>query len=251
MSHLSIRPRVGALGVLGFLLAGANALPPTAMAQEPLPAAAAQPFLQGVVVLESTYEPVEAATVSLVGLDIETQTGYLGGFAFPDAPLGDVWVRVTAPGHPSVQHNVVVSAEGVVFVRFVLPSIAAVLSGLRVESSRQGRPVQDLRSAADLVAIEVPGLRSLSDNVGGSSSSGPFRLRGVGSLTQSVQPLVYVDGLLVAHSTDDALDVLRLIPAAHVESLEVLRGPAAAFLYPNAANGVIHVRTRASNAPNR
>jgi outer membrane receptor for ferrienterochelin and colicin len=41
-----------------------------------------------------------------------------------------------------------------------------------------------------------------------------------------------------------AFDALERIPASDVERVEVLRGPAAAFLYPYAANGVINVVTK-------
>jgi outer membrane receptor for ferrienterochelin and colicin len=40
------------------------------------------------------------------------------------------------------------------------------------------------------------------------------------------------------------LDLLRMIPATDVADISVLRGPAAAFLYPYAANGVISVTTK-------
>jgi TonB-dependent SusC/RagA subfamily outer membrane receptor len=48
----------------------------------------------------------------------------------------------------------------------------------------------------------------------------------------------------VMMSRDQAYDALRNIPAADVEALEVLKGPAAASLYPFAANGVVLVTTK-------
>ena len=109
MSHISIRHCTGALVALGLLLVTQQALPLAAAAQEPLPGAPTGALLGGVVVDESTGQPVEAATVLLVGTDFETETGTYGGFAFTEAPLGTVSVRVTAPGHPSVVQEVDVS----------------------------------------------------------------------------------------------------------------------------------------------
>ncbi len=72
-------------------------------------------------------------------------------------------------------------------------------------------------------------------------------LRGIGSITQSVDPVVYVDG--VRFVIDNALEVLDRISAEDVANIRVLRGPAAAFLYPHAANGVILVETRGATRP--
>ena len=74
MSHVSIRPCAGALAILGLLLVTQQALPLAAAAQQPLPGARTEVLLGGVVVDESTGQPVEAATVLLVGTDIETGT---------------------------------------------------------------------------------------------------------------------------------------------------------------------------------
>jgi outer membrane receptor for ferrienterochelin and colicin len=73
-------------------------------------------------------------------------------------------------------------------------------------------------------------------------NSGAVRLRGFSSFILNGDPLVVVDD--VAVQGVPPLQVLANIPAGDVESIEVLRGPAAAFRYPYAANGVISVRTR-------
>ena len=45
------------------------------------------------------------------------------------------------------------------------------------------------------------------------------------------------------------MEALRQIPASDVEDIKVLKGPAAAFLYPLAANGVVAVTTRSAGRP--
>ena len=240
MPHPSIRPWAGALVALGLLLASQHALALTAAAQQPLPGAGTPPILQGVVVHESTGQPIESATVSLVGTDIETQTGTYGGFAFPDVQPGLVLVHVTAPGHPSLVQEVEVKRDGIVFVRFDLPSIAAVLSELVVGVPRD-EPKGGPLNAAHLLAIKVPDARVLSGVVGQTDYL--FRLRApVTSFTQSLVPLVVIDGVMI--SPGHAFEALSQIPASHVEDIEVLRGPTAAFRYPLAANGVVLVTTR-------
>ena len=241
MLHPSIRPWAGALAALVALLVTQHALPLATAAQQPRPAAGTQPILQGVVVHELTGQPIESATVSLVGMDIETQTGRYGSFAFPDVQPGLVSVRVTSPEHPSLVQEVEVKAGRIVFVRFVLPSITAVLSELFVGVPRDRPSVAEALTAADLLAIKVPSARVISGIIG--KNDYPIRLRGFNSLTQSSEPLVLIDGVIVS-SIEHALEALRQIPAEHVEDIEVLRGPVAAFLFPYAAGGVVLVTTR-------
>ena len=245
MSHTSIRPWAGALATLGLLLVTQQALPLAVAAQEPLPGAPTEVLLGGVVVDESTGQPVEAATVLLVGTDIETETGTYGGFAFTEAPLGTVSVRVTAPGHPSVVQEVDVRSDRIVFLQVLVPSFAALLSELLV-SVRGNESMAQLEgaqlTAADLLAIKVPSTRVTTGDIGKDDYQ--IRLRGYGSFTQDVQPLVIIDGVRVSGTAETAFDVLSQIPASDVEDIQVLRGPTAAFLYPFAANGVVEVRTK-------
>ena len=72
MLHAAIRPWTMAL-LAGFLVSQ-HTRPLDAVAQQPPPRVQAEDLLQGVVFLESNGQPVESATVSLVGLEVETQT---------------------------------------------------------------------------------------------------------------------------------------------------------------------------------
>ena len=124
------------------------------------PAQQSKARLQGVVVDQATYQPVDSATVSLAGIDGVATTGRWGGFSFPDAPIGTVSIRVSAPGHVSVVQSVEVSDGRVAFVQVVLPSIAATLEELLVQTSpRRNGAVEAAQTAADLLAIAVPRAR--------------------------------------------------------------------------------------------
>ena len=233
---------MGALAALGLFLLSQYALPLAAAQQTP-PGARTEARLQGVVVHESTGQPVDSATLSLVGTDLETQTGRYGGFAFPDAPLGKMSVRVTAPGHPSVVQEVEVKGDGIVFVRFMLPSVAAVLSELLVGVRRDRPLTAGSLTAADLLAFKVPSARVMTDEIGRTDY--PIRLRASATTFMwNADPLVLIDGVVISWQGGQAMEALSQIPASDVEDLKVLRGPAAAFLYPLAANGVVVVTTR-------
>jgi len=233
---------VGALAVLGLLLVNQSALPLTTAAQQTIPGApTTQARLQGVVVFEATGQAVESATVRLVGTDIETQTGRYGGFAFPGIEPGVVSVRVSAVGHPSVVQEVEVGNEGIVFIQFRLPSIAAVLSELLVGAQREG-PAEIGLTAADLLVAEVPSTRINTGIIGRTDYQIQLRNSGF-SFTENTEPLIFIDDVLMSR-LGQALHTLSQIPASDVEHIEVLKGPAAAFRYPMAANGVVLVTTR-------
>jgi len=198
--------------------------------------------LQGVVVDQETYQPVESAIVSLVGTDFSVTTGRWGAFAFPDAPSRQLQIRVSAPGHPSVVQDVDVRRGRLVFVQVVLPSVAAALSELFVRAPPASVASAELaQTAADLLALEEPRTRVNASMVGETDFQ--LRLRDAKTtFSDRVEPLVLIDG--VATSGSGAFEALMSIPAADVEEIQVLEGPAAAFLYPYAANGVINVKTK-------
>lgn len=201
-----------------------------------------QARLQGVVVRESTFEPIADALVTLIGTDFETHTGPMGDFALPNVPDGSVWVRVTASGLPSVRERVELSGDGVIFLQFRMPEdVSAFLDEVMVEARSPGNSNTEAQSALDLLAAKIPsiGMRQSGD-VG--DNSGSVRLRGFSSFTQNGDPLIVIDDVVT--SGMPPLQLLSNIPASDVESIEVLRGPAAAFRYPYAANGVIQVKTR-------
>jgi hypothetical protein len=210
------------------------------VAQQP-PAATHGPRVSGIVVLESNEQPVESATVSLVGTALEVLTGPQGAFTFWHVPVGTAALRVSAPGHPSVEESLEI-ADSTVFLQIRLPSAAAVLSEIVVPGARRDQPsIQAARTAADLLALRVPSARPPTGVVGTSNKA--VLLRGADSITQTVEPMILIDGVVVSRM-GDALDVLALIRASDVEEIQVLSGAEAASLYPFASGGVVIVRTR-------
>jgi hypothetical protein len=230
----TVRPRV-----LGLLSAAFLFVPGTLLAQNQSAEPPAK--LQGVVVLESTFEPIQDAVVTIMGTDIETRTGVWGDFAIPEAPEGTLWVRVTAPGLPSVREQVEITEEGLIFLQFRMPEdVTAILDEVFVDVWTPDQQATEAQTALELVAAKVPSINLYnSGDVGDHDIA--VRLRGVSSFTQDMNPLLVIDGVVARGGSP--LEILSRIPAADVGSIEVLRGPVAAFRYPFASNGVIHVRT--------
>jgi hypothetical protein len=235
------RFRVGfsLVGFLAVVLVNAPAAP--VFAQDP---AQAFRILQGVVLDETTLQPASGVVVELLGTDLETITDEQGLFTFENPPEGLVSVRVVTPERVSlVQNFELASGGGVAYVQFALPPIDVVVSQLL--NPDRSLPETNL-TAADLVAREVPALGAATGELGFDDR--PVHLRGVSSMRLSSEPLLFLNGVRV--SGVSLIDALAQIPAEDVEDIEILRGPAAAFLYPYAANGVIHVKTRTgANAP--
>jgi hypothetical protein len=230
-----MRFRRSALALVSLYAFGAGGAMPAA-GQAPVPRAR----LQGVVVDAATGRPVESATVTLVGAGAAVTTQGEGTFAF-DVALGPVVLHATAPGHSSVLVDLQV-ADSSVFARVLLPSFAVTLSELLVQTrAATERPRDDARTAADLVAEQVPRTRVNSGEVGKSDFG--LNLRLATSFGGPQAPTVVVDGIVLSRGPE-AFEALQRIPATEVAEVQVLRGPSAAFLYPFAANGVILVTTK-------
>jgi len=196
--------------------------------------------LQGVVVDAATLQPVDSATVTLVGSSVAMTTERFGRFEL-DVPSGPVALHVTAPGHSSVIVDTEVHADRPAFVRVPLPTFAVTLSELLVEASGNTGRAAVARTAAELVAQELPRAGVNAGQVGQSDFD--LNLRLATSFGGPQAPTVVVDGVVLSRGSA-AFEVLDRIPAADVEDVQILRGPSAAFLYPFAANGVILVTTK-------
>lgn len=235
-------PRSRLAFALAVLVGSGSALP--TVAQAPPGAADRGAPLQGTVLDQATGTPIEAAPVLLMGHGLVAVTDAEGAFAFAEAPLGEVSVRVDVPGRPSLVEAVEVSAGDPAFIEIVVPSIDAVLSEILVRSSPRSVSAGASRTAADLLATEIPSMWQTDRGVGWNDNS--IYLRGVTTFGDA-KPLVVIDGLQVGEM-DRALEILREIPAADVRNIDVLRGPAAAARFPYAADGVVLVETSSTTA---
>lgn len=219
----------------------------------------------GIVLDDRNGRPVVGATVALVGSRLSAQANEAGEFMFPDVPAGILAVRIEHPGYGTIVEQIRIEPDGVADLQVALPPLAVVLRELLVQGRRSDTPQPGASitevspgrhsgfTAADLLAAHVPGLAMGVDR-GLAGRGATINIRGVGSINQSDAPLIYLDGIQIAdHVTPrtpngvQALSVLAQIPAREVASIRVLRGPAAAALYPNAANGVIVIRTRSGS----
>lgn len=219
--------------------------------------------LVGSVADEVTGEPLPGAVVSVAGDDdARTEADAEGQFVLPDLPVGDVSIRAEHPGYSAVVEQVEVSANDVVFLRVQLPRVEAVLDELLVRGERE-RPLSqrlgdvrvrddDSRTAADLLAQEVPGVH-VTWGSGSVGSGATIQIRGISSFVGPHAPVVLLDGIRIddrggstapGARSQQALHTLETIPAGAVANIRVMKGASAAAQYADAANGVIQVETR-------
>jgi TonB-linked SusC/RagA family outer membrane protein len=118
---------------------------------------------------------------------------------------------------------------------------------INVGDALENAPIQN---ATELLTARTPGL-TLMANSGQAGASSNIRIRGAGSLSGGYQPVFYVDGIRIESGNMEATSLyqggtaLDFLNPDDIESIEVIKGPAAATLYgADAANGVIQVITK-------
>jgi TonB-linked SusC/RagA family outer membrane protein len=232
--------------------------------------------IRGKVTAANTMRPLAGAQVSIPGTGLGTLTNSAGEFLIVDVPVGPQSVRVQMLGFGSAEESVTVADGQAVTVDFQLAESAIALDEIVVTGTpgatqkraignaiaivdaaelTEAAPVADVQ---ELLTARTPGLNLMS-NSGAAGSSSKIRIRGAGSLSGRLEPVIYVDGVRVNSGTQAGYDAswggaqgtnaLDAINPNDIESIEVIKGPAASTLYgADAAAGVIQIITKKGRA---
>ncbi|HET6342466.1 MAG TPA: SusC/RagA family TonB-linked outer membrane protein [Gemmatimonadota bacterium] len=248
--------------ILSVLLPLAFLLPTTVFAQA---------TIQGTVT-DQGGEPLVGAQVQIVGTDQGAVTDGDGAYVITGASTGPVQVQAIYLGYRTESQSANLAA-GTNTVDFALGSSPIELDAIVVTGTAgavQRRAIGNAVTEIDAdEVIEKAPVTSLSELITGRSagtvvlpSSGTvgtgtsLRLRGLSSITQSNEPLLYVDGIRIDNNDEatslDGFTVggqgpsrLNDINIEDIESIEIIKGPAAATLYgTEAAPGVIQIITK-------
>lgn len=237
------------------------------------PAAAQQGELSGVVVETQSQRPVAGAQVTVQGQTRSAVTDPEGRFRITGVQGASVTLQVDRLGYTRVTRQVTVPQTGirVSMTETALSLDAVVVTGTPggAEKRTLGNAVtrldvaetvreQPVNNMSDLLNARVPGVVIIpaTGNVGGGSR---IRVRGVSSLSLPQEPLIYVDGVRVINDAatgpinqgfgSNSISRFNDINPEDIESIEVIRGPAAATLYgTEASNGVIQIITKRGSA---
>ncbi len=256
-------------GAISLLLVLGIAIPHPLAAQTPAP----RGVVAGVVVDLQTGQPIAAAQVAIAGTAVGTSTGSDGRFRIADVAGPRTSLIVRRVGYGSRTETV---AVGQTDIRVALSAVTRTLDEVvvtgtagAVERRSLGNSVTKIDAASVQLAAPATNLSSLINGrapgvvmVAGSGAigSGPrFRIRGSSSLSLSDQPLIYVDGVRMASDVatgpttqffgSGVVSRLNDLNPDDIESVEVVKGPAAATLYGTEANnGVIQIITKRGRA---
>ncbi|MBA3969970.1 MAG: TonB-dependent receptor, partial [Gemmatimonadetes bacterium] len=228
--------------------------------------------VRGRVTEASTQRPLPGAAVSVAGTNRRVVTGSSGEYTLPGVPAGSTRVRVELVGYSSSEQVVTVSAGQAATANFALGASAVALDELVVtgtagDARRRtvGNAVSQIQAADVVATAPINNLQELINGrapgvviipgTGQVGTGSRIRIRGISSLSLSQEPLVYVDGVRVnnAQSTgpvtqgfgSNAISRWNDFNPEDIESIEIIKGPAAATLFgTEAANGVIQIITK-------
>ncbi len=232
--------------------------------------------VRGTVVDSADGSAVRGARVIVVGTLLGSNTETDGTYLIRGVPAGQHTLRFTLLGFAFQTKLVTVVAGRDVVADFkalrsavILEQVVTTATGLQrtlemghaiaivnTDAISKEAPVFNL---SDMLNSRVPGVL-ITDQTGLAGTTSPIRIRGMNSFSVSNNPLVIIDGARVestpsltgyGNSSRGFPQYGRLgdFNMSEIESLEVLKGPAAGTLYgTDAANGVILIRTKRGNA---
>ena len=241
-------------------------VPLTASAQE-------SATIAGRVTEQGSGRPVSDVVVLVVGTNTGARTNEDGVYRLVNAPVGSVQLRAARIGFAAQTRTVAVVAGLNENVDFALSQATTVLDAVvtnavtgQVERRREvganvgNIAVTDIAPGAitkmsDVLTGRTAGV-TLQGTSGTAGTGQRIRIRGANSLSLSNEPLVYVDGVQVSNGNaiangvgGQAVSRLNDIAAEDIESIEVLKGPAATAVYGTAAaNGVLLISTKRGRA---
>jgi len=236
--------------------------------------------VRGKVVESKTLRPLSGAQVLVEGTGRGGLTNAAGEFVIPGVPAGQHTVQAQMIGFATAKVPVTVTAGQATQVTLQLSVTAIAMDEIvvtgtagAVSKRTLGNAITKVDAAAvtakttinsvgELLQSKSPGL-TLLPNAGTPGAASEMRIRGAASFGNNA-PVVYVDGVRyntanlgqfspsgASHTgysaqTTSALDMLN---PNDIESIEVIKGPAAATLYgADAAAGVIQIITKKGKA---
>lgn len=267
-------PRPTLAGAVVIATASAAALPASVRAQARAGTLAVR------VVDAASQRPVEAARVQLVGTTIAGQTAPDGRVTLRGVAPGEYRVRVLRVGYAEQVRPVRVAAGEQAVLELALSAAPVTLAPVVTTATGPQRRVEIGNATANIDAAKVTEtapVTNLNDLLNSRASgvtvtSGTqtgtgarIRIRGMNSVSLSNDPIWVIDGIRMTSNNgsfatvtgngasgntggNNASRVGDLNPE-DIESIEVVKGPAAATLYgTDAANGVILVTTKRGRA---
>jgi TonB-linked SusC/RagA family outer membrane protein len=239
--------------------------------------------ITGIVTDARSKLPVVGAAVTVAGTRFGAQTGNDGRYRIGGVASGSHSVSARRIGYATQQRTVSLSTEASL-VSFELVPAATALDEVVVTGTAGGELRRSIGNAVATInaddAISKSASQSVSSLIGarapgviiapstGRLGAGPsIQIRGRSSIGLDNSPIIFVDGVRVSNATNagpvappgrlggQASNVsgrLNDISPEDIESIEIIKGPAASTIYgTEAASGVIQIITKKGAAGNR
>ncbi len=232
--------------------------------------------IRGRVQEQGTGRPLSGAQVYIAALDRGGIANASGEFLLPNIPAGTHTITAEMIGYARGSAEVSVAAGEVAITSIQLSQQAISIDEIVVTGTAGAVSKRTLGNAiatvdasditqkttistlTELLQSKTPGL-TLLPNSGVAGTASDMRIRGAGSLINN-SPVIYIDGVRYNDAgigtftpsgagatsySGQTTSALGGLNPADIESIEVIKGPAAATLYgAEAANGVIQIITK-------
>lgn len=225
--------------------------------------------IAGQVVDGSTNTPLVGVHVGVGGTTLGAVTNQEGRYVVTQVPAGTHELRISLLGYKSLNQTVSVTAGATATADVMLSQTAVEIEGIIVTATGQelrqreiGNSVANI-TTANIAMAPVQTMTNLLQgraagvtiqNSSGSAGTGSrIRIRGNSSVSLDGTPLIIVDGIRVTNEVESTALFTGGTSTTRwddfnpdqIESIEILKGPAAAALYGTAAaNGVVQITTK-------
>jgi TonB-linked SusC/RagA family outer membrane protein len=222
----------------------------------------------GKVIDRTSRQPISEARIVVPGTTLEAQTNKEGDYRLNNVRPGRTVVGVFKIGHKAGSDTVRVFAGQNASLNFdLLPSLVTlsevVVTGTAGNQERRAQSAQvgsiaasdivkqaPVSTVSELLQSRTPGV-AVNNNSGSVGTAKAIRIRGASSINLSNEPLVFIDGIRVnegitrSGQSGQSFDRMNDLSPDEIESIEVVKGPAAATLYgADASAGVIQIITK-------
>ncbi len=225
--------------------------------------------LTGRVLVKGTNAPLPSAQVVIGGTTIGTVTNQDGRFVIANVPPGTHELRVSLIGYSKGTQQVTVTAGAAATANFELEVTAVSIEGLVINATGAEQRQREIGNSVANIStknIDMAPVQTMTNLIQGRAAgvviqptSGTLgtgsrvRIRGNSSVSLDATPLIIVDGIRVSNESESTALFTGGTSSSRwddlnpeeIESLEILKGPAASALYGTAAaNGVIQITTK-------
>lgn len=224
----------------------------------------------GRVVDASRGVTLAGVTIVIEGSTLRAITDADGRYAITNVPAGTHTLVARRIGYESSRQTITVVDNQRATVDFSLTAANVVLDEVIITGTVGGETRRSIGNAVATIdaaeAVELAGTTDVGSLINarapgvivtpgtGRLGSGPnINIRGRSTLSLNQQPLIYIDGVRVVNDVatgpsvqgGDVVSRLNDISPEDIESIEIIKGPAAATIYgTEAANGVIQIITK-------